>query len=442
MAPAIGEGMKHMLWAILTHLTGFVVDLLVGARRAEQAKDLEIALLRHQLRLLQRRAPGLPRLSRWEKLTFAVLAAKLSRLTTGSRARLARAVLLVRPGTVLKWHRELVRHKWTYRRLCAGGRPPIAAEIEALLLRLAAENPRWGYGRLQGELHKLGHALGRSTIRDILKRRCVPPAPLRSQRATSWRQFLAQHRDVLLASDFFTVETIFLKTLYALFFIEVSTRRVHLAGCTAHPTAAWVTQQARNLAWTLHESGQPARYLIHDRDVKFPMAFDMVFAAEGVEVIHTPYRAPNANAYAERWVRSARAECFDHLLIAGEGAPAACAGRVRRLLQPRPPAPGPRAAVPGRAPSNGAGRPGAPPRPARWPIARLLSGGLSRPTRAGCLFRTVRGAERSLLLTLRFDCAPNLDKGRVAACPATMAHLRAWTCGVASASRLSRTFDA
>jgi len=229
------------------------------------------------------------------------------------RMQLAQFMLLVRPETVLMWHRELVRRKWTYRRHAARGRPPLAAKVETLLLRLAAENPRWGYGRLQGELAKLGHALGRSTVRDVLKRRHVPPVPQRGQRTSTWRQFLAQHRDVVLACDFFTVETVFLKTLYALFFLEVGSRRVHFAGCTAHPTAAWVTQQARNLAWTLQEQGRSFRFLIHDRDAKFPPTFDTVFAAEDVEVVRTPYRAPNANAYAERWIRSARAECLDHL---------------------------------------------------------------------------------------------------------------------------------
>jgi putative transposase len=248
-----------MLGAVLGHFAGFIVDLVVGARRADQAQDLEIALLRHQVRLLQRRVSRTPRLSRWEKLTFAVLVVRLSRLLTGPRARLTHAVLLVQPATVLKWHSELVRRKWTYRRRQALGRPPIAAEVEAVLLRLAAENPRWGYSRLQGELAKLGHALGRSTVRDVLKRRHSPPAPRRGQGGGTWRQFLAQHRDAVLACDFFTIETVFLKTLYALFFLEVGTRRVHFAVCTARPTAAWVTQQARNLAWTRHEGAQPVR---------------------------------------------------------------------------------------------------------------------------------------------------------------------------------------
>ncbi len=123
---------------------------------------------------------------------------------------------------------------------------------------------------------------------------------------------------MLLACDCFTVETVFLQTLHVLCFLEVGTRRVHLAGCTAHPSTAWVTQQARQRNWTLQEDGRPVRYRIHDRDAKFPAAFDTVFAAEGVDVIRTPYRAPNAHAHAERWIRSARAECLDHLLIAGE----------------------------------------------------------------------------------------------------------------------------
>ena len=314
-----------MAWTVLMHLVGLVVDLVVGARRTEEAKDLEIALLRHQLRLLLRRSPHPPRLSRWEKLTLAVLAARLGRLVAGSRRGLSRAVLLVRPETVLKWHRELVRRKWTYRRRNAGGRPPLAAAVEALLLRLAAENPRWGYGRLQGELAKLGHPLGRSTIRDALKRRHVPPAPLRSRRASTWREFLGRHRHAVLACDFFTVETFFLKTVYALFFIELATRRVYLAGCTAHPTAAWVTQQARQLTWAMQDADTSPRFLIHDRDAKFPPTFDAVFAAEGVAILRTPYRAPNANAFAERWVRSARVECLDHVLVAGEA-------HLRRVL--------------------------------------------------------------------------------------------------------------
>ncbi len=203
-----------MLWSILTHRAGFIGDRAVGARRAEQAKDLAIALLRHQLRLVQRRSPRSPRRSRGEQLTCAVLATKRSRLTTGPRGRRARAILLAQPETARKWHRALVRRTWTYRRRQAGGRPPLAAAVAALLLRLAAEHPRWGDGRRQDELAKPGQPLGRATVREVLQRRRVPPAPPRGRRAGAWRQFLAQQRDVVLACDCFTGETVARKTGY------------------------------------------------------------------------------------------------------------------------------------------------------------------------------------------------------------------------------------
>ena len=314
-----------MCWFVLTHLVAFLVDLVSVRRRPDRDKDLQILLLQHQVRLLQRQRPP-PRLTRWEKLTLAVLATKLARLTAGPRSRLEHAILLFKPETVLKWHRELVRREWTVRRHQPGGRPAIAAEVEQRLLRLARENPRWGYGRLQGELRKLGHPLGRSTVRAVLKRHGVPPAPTRERRASTWRAFLRRHQDQILACDFFTVETLFLKTVFVLFFIELGPRRVHLAGCTAHPTAAWGTQQARQLSWTLQDGEGSARSLLHDRDGKFAPGFDAVFRSEGVEVVRTPYRAPTANAVAERWVGSVRRECLDHLLLVNEA-------HLRRVLR-------------------------------------------------------------------------------------------------------------
>jgi hypothetical protein len=302
---------------MLGHLLAFLVDLVLGARRGDRDKDLQILLLRHQLRLTQRQRPHPPRLTHGEKLTLAVLTTALARLTTGPRRQLDQRVLLFKPDTVLKWHRDLVRRKWTHRRRNRGGRPAIPAEIESLILRLARENARWGHRRIQGELRKLGHAISASTVRAALRRHHVPPAPQR-RRATTWRAFIRAHKEQLLACDFFTVETLFLKTLHVLFFLEVGTRRVHLAGCTARPTAAWVTQQARQLAWALQDTGVSPHCLIRDRDAKFPPTFDAVFASEGVEVIRTPYLAPTANAYAERWVGSVRAECLDHLLIVNE----------------------------------------------------------------------------------------------------------------------------
>ena len=175
-----------------------------------------------------------------------------------------------------------------------------------------------GSSKIEGELLKLGYRVGRSTIRAVLKRQHIPGAPLRARQSSTWRAFLRQHQQQLLACDFFTVETLRLHTLYVLFFIEIGIRKIHLAGCTVYPTAAWVTQQARQLVWKLQEEGKRMRFLLHDRDTKFPASFDAVFASERIKVILTPYRAPNANAYAERWVRSVREECLDHLLIINE----------------------------------------------------------------------------------------------------------------------------
>lgn len=314
-----------MIYLLLAHLISLLLDLFTISRRSEHHKDLQILLLRHQLRILQRQHSQKPNVSRWDKLTLAVLTAKLTGGARGAKAKLDGVLLLFKPDTVLKWHCELVRRKWTFKHRRRGGKPPTTPELQALLLRLAQENPRWGYSKLQGELHKLGYDIGRSTVRDILKRQHVPPALERVERGSSWRTFLGHYKEQMLACDFFTVETAWLKTLYVLFFIELGSRRVHFAGCTGHPTAEWVTQQARQLAWTLHNEARPKRFLIRDRDAKFPASFDTVFAAEGVEIIRTPYRAPKANAFAERWIRAAREECLDRLLIVNEA-------HLRRVL--------------------------------------------------------------------------------------------------------------
>jgi transposase InsO family protein len=188
--------------------------------------------------------------------------------------------------------------------------------VRALILRLARENAAWGYQRIRGELLKLGHTVAATTIRTVLRRHRVPPAPRRA--GLAWPAFLRAHAQGLLACDFFGVETVRLQTLYVLFFLEVQTRRVFVAGCTAHPTAAWVTQQARNVLWELEAAGCRPRVLVRDRDAKFAPAFDAVFVGHGVRVVRTPVRAPRANAFAERWVGTVRRECLDWLLIAGE----------------------------------------------------------------------------------------------------------------------------
>ena len=231
------QTMVAMTFFLLAHALSLLLDLIWLRRRADHDKDVEILLLRQQLRMLQRKQRAPPRMSRWEKLTLVVLARKLTIMTNGARSQLSQVFLVFRPETLLKWHRELVRRKWTFKQSASRGRPAISPDLEALIRRLAKENPGWG----QGELLKLGYEIGRSTIRDVLKRHDVPPAPERAKHGTNWRTFLNHYKDQMLACDFFTVETAWLKTLYVLFFIELGSRRVHLFGCTSSPTAAWVT---------------------------------------------------------------------------------------------------------------------------------------------------------------------------------------------------------
>jgi putative transposase len=230
-----------MTFIALAHLISMFLDSFRLFGRSDHEKDLEILLLRQQLRILQRTRTRPPRLAWWEKLSLVMLAGKLVQRATHSCARLSQSLLLVTPETVLRWHRDLVRRKWTFRHQSAAGRPRIAAGLEALIVRLAKENPRWGYSKIEGELLKLGHPIGRSTIRNVLKRHHIPGAPSRVRQSSTWRAFLHQHQHHLLACDFFTVETLCLQTLSVFFFIEIGTRRVHLAGCTARPTAQWVT---------------------------------------------------------------------------------------------------------------------------------------------------------------------------------------------------------
>jgi hypothetical protein len=304
-----------MLYHLLAQLVALLIDLFTTSRRSDQQKDLEILLLRQQLRILQRHHPASPREMRGEKLGLAVLAARFTGLGHGAQTKLNQVLLLFKPGTVLNWHRELVRRKWTFDDRPTLGRPVTSPELQALLLRLAQENPSWGYSKLHGELLKLGYDIGRSTVREILKRQHIAPAPQRPKNGASWSTLLKHYGQQILASDIFTEETAWLKTLHTLFFIEVGSRRVHFAGCTEHPSAAWVAQQARQLTWTLQDEQRPMRFLIQDRDAKFPTSFDSVFAAEGIEILRTPYRTPTANAFAERWVRSVREEALDKLLI-------------------------------------------------------------------------------------------------------------------------------
>ena len=254
-----------------------------------------------------RRHVARPRYHRRDRLFLAAASTLLSRDRWSA--------FLVTPQTLLRWHRELVRRKWTFRRTRKPGRPSIGQELREAVMRLARENPRWGYVRIQGELRRLGIRVGATTIRRILRAHGLGPAPRRT--GPTWSQFLKAQALGILACDFLTVETLWLKRIYVLFFIELRTRRVHVAGVTAHPDSAWVAQQARNLASGLEDRATPIRFPVRDRDAKYSSAFDEVFRTEGVTVIRTPIRAPKANAFAERWVRTLRTECLDWIVVRG-----------------------------------------------------------------------------------------------------------------------------
>jgi putative transposase len=293
-----------VLLALLYALVRLLIELLILRGRPPADRDLELLVLRQELLVLRRTAPR-PRWRVADRLILAALGRKLS----------AGALLLVQPATILGWHRALVHRRWAaFGRRHGPGRPKLPAECRDLVLRLARENPLWGYERIRGELLKLGHRVSSTSIRNLLRRHRVPPAPRRA--GLSWRRFLRAHGRAILACDYFTVDTVFLKRFYVLFFLELASRRILFTACSEHAGGAWAAQQARNLAWQLQEAEEiKPRFLIHDRDANFPAAFDAVFRAEGLAVIRTPVRAPNANARCERWVSSVRHECLDWLLI-------------------------------------------------------------------------------------------------------------------------------
>jgi hypothetical protein len=261
-------------WLVLRQ----VLQSLALRVRSDDFKDLEILVLRHELAILRRRTPR-ARIMPLDRLFLTVASRLLPRTHWHA--------FFVTPATLLRWHRDLVARRWTFTR--RRGRPPLHREVRTLALRLVREHPQCGYQRIAGELKGLSISVCATTMRTWLRQAGV--GPVGTRRGMTWREFIRTHRRSLLAVDFFSVETIWLQRVYVLFFIELESRRVHLAGCTPTPTAAWVTQQARQLTWNLADRAERVRFLIRDRDQKFSTSFDEVFRTEQIEILRTPSSA-------------------------------------------------------------------------------------------------------------------------------------------------------
>jgi transposase InsO family protein len=281
-----------------------ILQLLRLSRRDRDDLAIEIVMLRHEVTVLRRQVvrPAL-------RPSVRALLAVLGRLLDHR----CRDRFFVKPETLLRWHRDLVRRKWAYAH--RPGRPSIPAGTVAMILRLARENPTWGYRRIQGESARMGVVLAPSSVWTILRHNGIDPPPIR--KGPTWNQFLRFQASSLLACDFFSVDTVLLRRLYVLFFIELDTRTVYVSGITARPTRSWVVQQARNLSMVLADRALPVKFRIRDRDAKFTSGFDEVFRAEGIRIIRTPVRAPRANAFAEQFVGTVPRECLDRMLVFG-----------------------------------------------------------------------------------------------------------------------------
>jgi putative transposase len=256
-----------------------VLSLVAVLVRGDVSKDVELLVLRHENAVLRRQVSR-PRYEPADRLWFVALSRLVPR-------RLWPAVFPVTPATILRWHRRLVARKWTYSDRRRPGRPSTIVAIRKLILLMARDNPRWGHRRIQGELARLGHQVAASTVWEILNAAGIDPAPRRS--GPTWRQFLSAQAHAVIACDFFTVDTVTLKRLYVLVFIEHGTRMLHLTGAAANPTGPWVTRQARNLAMALDSRMDSLRFLVRDRDTKFIAGFDEVFRSGGIRIIKTPH---------------------------------------------------------------------------------------------------------------------------------------------------------
>jgi putative transposase len=276
--------------------------------RRDLSKDAELLVLRHEDAVLRRQVARV----RYRSVDRVWLAA-LSRLVP--RHRWAE-VFPVTPATIVAWHRRLVSRKWDYTTRRRPGRPPTAAAIKKVVVRMATENPTWGHRRVQGELIRLGHRIAASTVWPILHDAGIDPAPRRS--GPTWRQFLTTQAKAVLAVDFVHVETVLLRRIYALIAVEHGSRWAYLLGVTAHPSGAWTTQAARNLLMDLGDRAATVKFLLRDRDSRFTRAFDTVFAADGIRILTSPPRAPRANAICERMIGTLRRELLDRILIVNE----------------------------------------------------------------------------------------------------------------------------
>jgi putative transposase len=297
-----------VIFSVVYLLVRCLLSCLMVLARQEPSKDAELLVLRHENRVLRRQI-GRVSYQPADRLWLAALSWLIPRHRQGE-------VFAVAPATLLAWHRRLVTRKWDYTSRRRPGRPPTAAAIRKLVIRIATDNPAWGHRRVQGELVKLGHPIAASTVWQILHDAGIDPAPRRT--GPTWKQFLTAQARGILAADFVHVDTVFLRRIYALIVIEHGTRRVHLAGITAYPDGAWTTQAARNLVMDLDQCAPSIKFLIRDRAGQFTGSFDAVFRAEGIRILLSPPQAPRANAICERMIGTLRREVPDRLLIVNE----------------------------------------------------------------------------------------------------------------------------
>ncbi len=297
-----------MLLSILYQLVRWLLGLTVVLVRRDLSKDAELLVLRHENAVLRRQITPV-RYTPADRMWLTALSRLLPR-------RRWAEVFPVTPATILAWHRKLVSRKWDDTARRRPGRPPTAAVIKQLIIRMATENPTWGHRRVQGELVRLGHRIAASTVWQILHDAGIDPAPRRS--GPTWRQFLTAQSKAVLAEDFVHVDTVVLRRIYALIAVEHRSRRAHLLGVTAHPTGAWATQAARNLLMDLTDRASTITFLLRDRDSRFTRAFDAVFAADGIRILTNPPGAPRANAICERMIGTLRRELLDRILVVNE----------------------------------------------------------------------------------------------------------------------------